>query len=140
MSLGDNIRALRQKRRMSQQELARAAGITQAVISDLENGIQTGSKFLSQIANALGVTMGDLDPKFAGRKYDLPDDPDDARLWIAIEAAFWQLLGSEAKAQDLIAEIFQSLKKPIEPVHGVTEADMLRVTVKVAAQRMAHSN
>ncbi len=65
-SLGSRIRALREERGMSQSALARAARVSQPVIAELEAGNQSTSKKLPEIAQALGVEISELDPRFIG--------------------------------------------------------------------------
>lgn len=56
-TFGERVKALMQSRRMTQTELARRAGVTQAMISGLVNGRQQESKKVSSIAAALGVSV-----------------------------------------------------------------------------------
>ncbi len=75
MSIGSNLRALRNRQGWGQQELARRAGITQPVISVLESGRQerARSDTLAKLAEALGVEVGDF---FAeGTPPPIPDPP-----------------------------------------------------------------
>ena len=75
MSIGSNLRALRNRQGWGQQELARRAGITQPVISVLESGRQerARSDTLAKLAEALGVEVGDF---FAeGAPPPIPDPP-----------------------------------------------------------------
>jgi transcriptional regulator with XRE-family HTH domain len=55
-TLGQRIRALRRERRISQTELARAAGITPQAVSDIETGKTQATGYLSELARALGTT------------------------------------------------------------------------------------
>lgn len=56
-----NIKAIRQRRGMTQQELAKHLGITQARISEYEMGIKAPTVHrLPLIARALGVEVGEL--------------------------------------------------------------------------------
>jgi HTH-type transcriptional regulator, competence development regulator len=67
MSLGEKVRATRQRKGMNQKELAKASGITPATVSRVEKGQvkQLKSDALKRLARALGVTIDelvDLDP------------------------------------------------------------------------------
>jgi transcriptional regulator with XRE-family HTH domain len=64
MGIPENIKRLRVDRKMSQPELARLAGVSQQLISQLENGKNTSTKYLPKIARALGVSMGEVDPEY----------------------------------------------------------------------------
>ena len=55
-SVGDRIRVERRRLNMTQQELARKAGVSQATISGLESGRAETSKELPDIASVLGRT------------------------------------------------------------------------------------
>ena len=59
---GEKIRALRNKRRWTQKELAQVSGIDQSIISDLENNKKTGPRIdtMVALARALSVTTEDL--------------------------------------------------------------------------------
>lgn len=70
--LADRLKTARKEAGLSQQELSKAAGIKQPVISDLERGKQQGSSHLTKLAAALGVNAVWLDsgkgPKLSGAK------------------------------------------------------------------------
>ena len=60
MSLADNLRRAREKRKMSQIGLAKAAGVYQNTIRAIEIGLTKETKKIDQIARALGVTVEEL--------------------------------------------------------------------------------
>lgn len=66
MSLAENLKRIREKKPMSQSALAKAAGVSQQSISQLERGIDLTSKKLPAIAVALGCRLSDLDDAYAG--------------------------------------------------------------------------
>ena len=55
-SIGKRLRAARLERRLTQPELSRLSGVSQASISDLERGRSTETRKLVQLAQALGKT------------------------------------------------------------------------------------
>jgi transcriptional regulator with XRE-family HTH domain len=55
-TFGNRIRALRKERRMSQAQLAEAAGITSQAVSDIETGKTLTTGYLSELARALNTT------------------------------------------------------------------------------------
>src|SRR6266568_9258614 len=59
---GDAVRAAREEARLSQLDLARAAGISQQLVAAIETGRTKSTKFLARIALALNRRPGDLDP------------------------------------------------------------------------------
>jgi transcriptional regulator with XRE-family HTH domain len=56
MNVGKAIKELRRKQALSQEELAKSAGITQAALSQIENGKRPGSVTLKKISAALDVS------------------------------------------------------------------------------------
>jgi transcriptional regulator with XRE-family HTH domain len=55
---GDRIREIREKRKMTQDQLAEAADISKGFLSDVENGKRNiGSQGLLRIANSLGASI-----------------------------------------------------------------------------------
>jgi transcriptional regulator with XRE-family HTH domain len=103
MALKDNLKRVREEKRLSQPKLAELAGVSQQLISRLENGKDLTTKKLPEIARALGVTVAELDENFGG------------------EADF------SAVAAPLISWVSAgALEKPEIPVSGVD--DMKRAT------------
>ena len=58
----NNLRLLRYKCKMTQKQLARASGVSQSYINELENGTKTNPSFLilMKLSNAMGVTVCEL--------------------------------------------------------------------------------
>lgn len=66
-ALGEAVRQLREKRRMTQEAVAQAAGITTATLSLIERGQANPTwDTLKKITAALGSSMGELG-KLAGK-------------------------------------------------------------------------
>lgn len=58
MTTGERIREIREKRSMTQEELAKKAGISKGFLSDVENDKRNiGSQGLLRIANELGASV-----------------------------------------------------------------------------------
>ena len=68
MTLGEKIKALREERRWTQQELARRAHVRPALLSELESGKKTDTtgSVLRRLARTLGVTMDYLGGMYNG--------------------------------------------------------------------------
>jgi transcriptional regulator with XRE-family HTH domain len=64
MSLQKNLARIRKERGLSQVKLSQIAGVSQQLLSRLENGTDLTTKKLPEIARALGVTVFDLDEKY----------------------------------------------------------------------------
>ena len=61
MSVGENIRRIREERNMRQAELAEQVGVTQAMICQIEKGIKTPSILVAaEIAKALECKTDDF--------------------------------------------------------------------------------
>ena len=61
MNVGKNIRIRREERRLSQKEVAKMTGISQAMLCQIERGTKNPSIQISkEIADILGCSMEDL--------------------------------------------------------------------------------
>src|SRR5215470_5293591 len=67
MEIGEKIRVRREALGMSQSDLARAVGISQATLHKIEAGQTVRSRYLPNIAARLGIPLTDLDPSLATR-------------------------------------------------------------------------
>ena len=72
MGLKENLVHFRTARGWSQQELANRVGVRQNTIAAIETGATTRTKYLADIARALGVTVDELDPPGGTAVADLP--------------------------------------------------------------------
>jgi transcriptional regulator with XRE-family HTH domain len=70
MSLAANIRTRRAFLNWSQKELAQRAGVSQQLINALEAERVRSSKFIREIAMALGCAISDLDPSYSAMAED----------------------------------------------------------------------
>lgn len=64
-TLAANLVRIRKDKGFSQVELAKASGVSQQLISQIENGINLTTKELPDIAAALDVPVADLDPRLS---------------------------------------------------------------------------
>ena len=61
MNFGDNVRALREKRGISQSELSQAVGVAQATFAQYEVGAKAPNVYVAvKIAKILGTTVEQL--------------------------------------------------------------------------------
>lgn len=69
--IGKNIRALRQKRKLSQEKLARLADISLNTLTKIESGFtkRPSIQTIHKIARALGVSLDELVEGRKGRDY-----------------------------------------------------------------------
>ncbi|SSU98191.1 LexA family protein [Acinetobacter baumannii] len=73
-TLGENLKAIRKAKKMTQKELAMKSGVKQSVISDLETGNAKSTGSILELATALGVTAEEL-KKGIVSKFDNNDEP-----------------------------------------------------------------
>ncbi len=64
MSIATNLKRLRQAAKLTQPELAKKAGVTQQLISQIETGQNVTTRALPQLAAALGTTVDKIDPNY----------------------------------------------------------------------------
>src|SRR5437870_3680875 len=62
MNLAENVRKFRKQAGLSQQALADRVPVRQNTIASIESGATKKTRFLADIARALGVNVSDLDP------------------------------------------------------------------------------
>jgi transcriptional regulator with XRE-family HTH domain len=60
MNLGKAIKEVRKEKGLSQAELSQVSGLTQAAISNIENGKRPGIETLKKICRALNISEGVL--------------------------------------------------------------------------------
>jgi transcriptional regulator with XRE-family HTH domain len=82
VKLGQRIRAIREERGLTQQAVARSAGIATDMVSRLENGHYTspGLRTLLRIAEGMGVSLGALLPDAPGAPSTAPESALKLRL------------------------------------------------------------
>jgi transcriptional regulator with XRE-family HTH domain len=91
MSLAANIRTRRAMLNWSQKQLAQRAGVSQQLINALEAERVRTSKFIREIATALGCAVSDLDQSYGGMAEDgvaiigAPGKPGDLPIYSAVE-------------------------------------------------------
>lgn len=66
MSIASNLSKFRSRAGLSQGELAKLSGVSQQLISQIEQGKNLSTKHLPKLANALGVGIGEIDPDYTG--------------------------------------------------------------------------
>ncbi len=82
LKLGQRIRAVREERGLTQQAVARSAGIATDMVSRLENGHYTspGLRTLLRIAEGMGVSLALLLPDAPSAPSSAPENALKARL------------------------------------------------------------
>jgi len=77
MGIAQNLKRLRTDAGMSQAALAKAAGVSQQLISQIERDVNQSTTELPALARALGISVQDIDPSLAdvvepARERDVP--------------------------------------------------------------------
>jgi transcriptional regulator with XRE-family HTH domain len=82
IELGQRLRTMREERGLTQQDLARAAGIATDMVSRLENGHYTspGLRTLLRIAEGMGISVSALLPDVPNAGHAAPEAALKARL------------------------------------------------------------
>lgn len=83
MDIGGQIKAEREKRGMSQEDLAKAVGVSQPAIKKIESGETKKSRFLPEIASFLGLNLVPVCREHNESKGDLPEFVRDPNYWAA---------------------------------------------------------
>jgi transcriptional regulator with XRE-family HTH domain len=65
MTIAENLKRHRDEAGLSQNQLAKLAGVSQQLISQLERGANDATTKLPRIAKALGVAVEAIDPAYA---------------------------------------------------------------------------
>ncbi|WP_148110546.1 helix-turn-helix domain-containing protein [Sphingomonas sp. TF3] len=121
------LRARMAERKLSQSELARRVGISQASIYNLVSGKGYGSKHIHLIARELGTT-----PAYLTGETDQPEDdtPDAPRLDSEIRELFDHLLAMDTADRRAIAQIARGLTR-----HAPSGRDVFTVHAPVTSYR-----
>lgn len=125
-TVGEKIRELRIARGMSQEQLAAKVGVVQMTISKMERGIMKRPSFstLMGIANALGVSVADLDdagvasvnlPRIAPTSDPRPPEEDETPL----ESALFAVMDSKKYR----APVFDAARRVIRETYRFTRED-----------------
>jgi len=122
--ISQNVKRLREQRRLSSSELARQAQISKAYLSQLEGGRFTSpsAEVLFKIAGALGVTIADLTQEVTIRKNDDIPLPPSLKEAIMI---YPELKGHEV----MLANIKMRGKFPKDPNDWLTLFTMIKNTI-----------
>lgn len=64
MSIGQNLKKLRAAAKLSQVDLAAKAGVSQQLISQIENDVNRDTTRLPELARALGCRVDAIDPEY----------------------------------------------------------------------------
>jgi transcriptional regulator with XRE-family HTH domain len=143
MPVGENLRAIRERRGLSQAELYRRSGVAQPSISEIETGHRGAQiRTLTKLADALGVRVADL---FAEDVPPVPPPPKspltdeqkdrfDKRFAAARDFASAEALRDQVGAEfDALSEYIKRLK-----AEGVEESDFPLRLARARLEKATH--
>lgn len=104
-SISENLRKLRRTSGLSQAALATKAGVSQQLISQLENGVNTTTKELPAIAYALGVAVHEIDEDYAPDVTGVPTTTVPLVSWVSAGALTQDDILGEALGKVRVADI-----------------------------------
>ncbi len=143
MPVGENLRAIRERRGLSQAELYRRSGVAQPSISEIETGHRGAQiRTLTKLADALGVRVADLfaedvPPVPPPPKTPLTDEPEDRfdkRFAAARDFASAEALRDQVGAEfDALSEYIKRLK-----AEGVEESDFPLRLARARLEKATH--
>jgi|GEM_PF-1107277 len=143
MPVGENLRAIRERRGLSQAELYRRSGVAQPSISEIETGHRGAQiRTLTKLADALGVRVADLfaedvPPVPPPPQTPLTDEPGadfDKRFAAARDFASAEALRDQVGAEfDALSEYIKRLK-----AEGVEESDFPLRLARARLEKATH--
>lgn len=116
MSIAQNLQKIRNSKGISQQKLADMVGVRQNTIVAIESGETKKSKFLPEIAHALGVSVKEIDPNAPNENFIVPGKD----LVGAVDLPVYATVEAGEGAVVLSSEPVQTVKRP-EPLATVKD-------------------
>jgi phage repressor protein C with HTH and peptisase S24 domain len=121
MTIGDKVRKFRLEKGWSQQELAEKVGITQNAIAAIEGGATKRTKWLPQIATALGKKMSEIDSTLVNNGTNVLNDPPPPPLIGAYDLPVYAAAEGGKGAMVLSSEAIDYVGRPA-PLTNVRDA------------------
>ncbi len=134
------LRRLREAQGLSQEALGKLSGLSQTTIALLESGKQPTVKKLPQIAKALGVPPGEIDPEFwtviPPEGSEPPIDPEALQ---ALLLGSYKALGlDEDEAAVLTRAVLTDARTPQSPGAPEPISDRVRALSDLIARAFPH--
>lgn len=105
MSVAENLKRIRKLKKMPQVALARAAGVSQQLISQLERGENSSTKELPAIAFALGVSVHEIDEAYTPDVTGVPTTLIPLISWVSAGAMTRDSVADEALGTIRVADL-----------------------------------
>ncbi|BDM70544.1 hypothetical protein HEK616_40310 [Streptomyces nigrescens] len=120
--ISNNIRSLRRRAGLSQEELAAAAGLSTTTVGKIEQGGSVRMETFARLAHALGV---DTEALFAsGSPHPVPDDKGNGRYLLALRRQLMPPIGLvDATATSVTVASRADLERQIDAAHTHYHAD-----------------
>ncbi|MGX5088809.1 helix-turn-helix domain-containing protein [Enterobacter sp. UPMP2052] len=94
MTVAEKVKVLRLKKAWSQEQLAEVASISVRTVQRTEKGQKLGLETLSALASAFDVSVSELSEEAGDAVNALNERISDARVQVAREMKFWQILAT----------------------------------------------
>ncbi len=117
--VGDNVRRMREKMGLTQEELALRCDLTQGYINFLENGRRGYTrKSLSKIANALGIPISQLFEEKRKEKGQIQMVTEASPLYIKRSSIYDEIVSLLNKLPDAAVDHYKMLLKAEVAIRG----------------------
>lgn len=103
--VGENLRALRKLKKLSQAKVAELSGVSQQLISQLELGSTEKTTELPALAQALGVGVHELDPSYTPDAAGVPTINVPYLAWVSAGAMMREDISDEALGVLRVADL-----------------------------------
>lgn len=106
--VGENLRALRKLKKLSQAKVAELSGVSQQLISQLETGTAEKTTELPALAQALGVGVHELDPSYTPDASGIPTINVPYLAWVSAGTMMREDISDEALGVVRVADLAAS--------------------------------
>lgn len=103
--IGENLRRLRKLKKLSQDRVAELAGVSQQLVSQLETGKAEKTTELPAIAQALGVSVHELDPAYSPDADGIPTLNIPFIAWVSAGSMMREDVSDEAMGSLRVADL-----------------------------------
>lgn len=106
--IGENLKALRKLKKLSQAKVAELSGVSQQLISQLETGAAEKTTELPALAQALGVGVHELDPSYSTDASGVPTLNVPYLAWVSAGTMMREDVADEALGVLRVADLSAS--------------------------------
>lgn len=145
MIIRENLLRARKAKKMTQEKLAAMAGVPQSLISALETGTRKTTDSLPEIATALGVQPGELDPRYRPGSTATPGpDPVSSLIQVLVfsilrhRAMDTPEIDPAKETPKLAGLLLEALELPLTVTAGVGPDHALRMRLAQIIEQYGH--